>query len=188
MRTSSRSVAVTAVLMLTLAACGGDGDASDTSASNPPTAPAASDTDTDVEPTTTAAQVTDDTTGGGVSSAETSATLTLDGETYTFGMGEGASCDTARLGFLYEAQLHRVDEAGARVGEDGILLVFDREGRGTTVSVSIDGSGWTAGEGTGGGSPDDSYNVDGQSAEASLLFVNEAGDEVVGTIDVFCGE
>lgn len=176
---------VAILLVALLAACGGDSGNVETTAPAAVTESTESDSaDAEPEQTTTTAAGND----GSDLPAETFATLEIGGATYEFGLSEGASCDPERLsGSFFEAQLSRVDDSGEPIGDEGIWIVLPLTDQGDrTVSVGVDGGSWTAGEGTGGGFPDDTHTVDGNRAEATLTFVNPTGDEAEGRVEVLC--
>lgn len=182
-------LSVFVVLASLTAGCGGDGASDTTAASSDSTTTIASgESESDPTTSTTTSQGDGSTEIDGASSGETSVVLDLGGSTYLFGMGPNASCDPANLGVVYQAQLVRVDADGVPMGADSILVALDLEGRGTTVSAVLDGESWTAGEGTGGGSPSDTYSVDGPSAKATLAFVSSGGEEAEGRLEAFCAE
>lgn len=186
---------VTVLLATLIAGCGGSGGSADATTPAEATAPAETTVSdpsaAESEPitTTTAGQATETTAGDGGTtlSGETSGTLDLDGETYTFGLSELASCDTERLGSFYEAQLAHVDDSGEPIGEEGIWIILPLTDQGDiTISAFVAGITWTAGEGTGAGFPGDTHTVDGQRAEGTLTFVTAAGAEAEGNFEVFC--
>lgn len=181
------------LLVAVLAACGGDEGSAATTTPNVATAATEpTEPDSPEQTTTTATESSTETTAGDDGlrlSGETSAILELGGDIYRFGTSDRTTCDTERLGLFYEAQLDHIDDSGESIGSEGILIVLPLADEGDrTVSVAVDGASWTAGEGTGGGFEGDTHIVDGQRAEATLTFVNAAGDEIEGSFEVFCAE
>lgn len=209
-------LALAIVMLLVIAACGGDsseGDASDGGDQPVTTVTTAtqdtSNDDSGQTPSTTApAMDTGDSEGSGPSTA----TVTLGDETYDFST-EGAivaQCLTDLFG-IFSVQLPMIDDSGAPA-DGGVSIVALLEGTDpnvvgevNSVQVSVGDDDWVADEASmmfeqsdllqPGMSQVDSVSVDGSTVSGTATFFRQgslfAGGDVettTGTFEATCGE
>lgn len=200
-----KRLSVLAVLILIIAACGGDseGDGDDTSVPDEPatTAPQADEPDT---PDATAAPAGDADDGGDAPDVEGVGvgTATIAGETYQFGdAGQpGLQCRADAFGAAFLAALQRVD------GGDGVIVLGiplpgeeDTAGILPELEVRVGDISWMANEERAaersipaGSSQVDSYEVEGNTISGTATFYDDDSqftDELVvetGTFEVTC--
>ena len=197
---------VCGALLLPLAACGSSDD--DSSADASPDAPAATQApSSDGGSDDTTPPEAEDGGGDAGGSGPSTATATIDGETYSFST-EGAvvaQCQTDLFG-IYSVQLPMVD------GDGSIGIVALREGTDpaiveevNAVEVSVGDEDWVADEESTlfeasdalqpGMSQVDSVEIDGRTVRGTATFVRQlsvfAGGEleiVTGEFEATCGE
>jgi len=202
----------TGALLLPLAACGGSDGSSDessgdvTTLAEAPTDEGGAAAESGSDATTPASETEDGGEESGGSGPST-ATATIDGETYNFST-EGAviaQCKTDLFG-VFSAQLPMVD------GDGNIDVIVLREGtdpavvdQGNAVRVSIGDEDWIAEELGGlfeisdalqpGMSQVDSVEVGGSTVRGTATFVRELSlftggepETMTGTFEATCGE
>lgn len=207
-----RLLMVLLATMLVAAACGGDAGEDEGGSDAPTTQPAEDNGSSgDSAPPATEADGGNAEDGSvAEGSGESTATVTIAGETYNF-TSEGAIVAQCLGDFfgVMSVQLPMMDESGAQVG--GIQLVALHEGTDpvevgeiTSVSVSLGDDDWIADEDDDiyefypdvmaeGMSQVDSYELVGRTVTGSATFVrvnslNSDPEVVQGTFEATCGE
>ena len=192
-----------------LAACGGSDDGA-----APAAGPDAPEVPTTVasgsgeeEPTETSAPAGDSESGGAPAVDGDQGTITVGGETFLFGEGNGiCTPDWQGQGMWFRADLGRVDEDGDPIEVPGMpdsinpaYFVFDHEGSrdaedqtGIYFFGVVGSSGdteWGASHLAENGSGVDSVTLDGNRAHGTATFVSSDGDgPVSGTFEVICAD